>query len=225
MFTFDRKPRPTAVHSPASKPISPRPAQAPPGNPLWFRLAARAASEADVEAGPSVPVVSGLEFARIPVMPPPVQRKATVSSPGDPYEREADEIAARVVRATGAAPAAAPAAATGASIQRKCAGCEDEERGKIQTKAVSPTSAGAASSPGAGAAPANGVGHGGEVPPGVLERLGASHGSPLPAATRKSMSQAFGFDFSRVRVHTGSDAAQVSRDLHARAFTWGSDIY
>jgi hypothetical protein len=32
-------------------------------------------------------------------------------------------------------------------------------------------------------------------------------------------------DFSQVRVHTGSDAKQVNRDVGAQAFTHGSDIY
>jgi hypothetical protein len=38
------------------------------------------------------------------------------------------------------------------------------------------------------------------------------------------MESAFGHDFSRVRVHTGSHAAQASQNLNARAFTIGSDV-
>jgi hypothetical protein len=39
------------------------------------------------------------------------------------------------------------------------------------------------------------------------------------------MEARFGMDFSRVRIHTGDDAAQLSSDLNAKAFTVGSDIY
>jgi hypothetical protein len=38
------------------------------------------------------------------------------------------------------------------------------------------------------------------------------------------MSSAFGYDFSGVRVHTGTKAASVATELNARAFTVGRDI-
>ena len=39
------------------------------------------------------------------------------------------------------------------------------------------------------------------------------------------MEPRFGVDFSHVRIHTGSDSAQMNRDVGAQAFTHGSDIY
>jgi hypothetical protein len=51
------------------------------------------------------------------------------------------------------------------------------------------------------------------------------HGAPLGAATRLEMEHAFGTDLSAVRVHTNSGAAQVTRSLKARAFTFGNDIF
>ncbi len=39
------------------------------------------------------------------------------------------------------------------------------------------------------------------------------------------MESRFGADFSDVRIHTGAEAAQLSRDLQAQAFTHGRDIY
>jgi outer membrane protein OmpA-like peptidoglycan-associated protein len=39
------------------------------------------------------------------------------------------------------------------------------------------------------------------------------------------MERRFGIDFSAVRSHTDSDAAQMSRELNAEAFTYGRDIY
>jgi hypothetical protein len=54
---------------------------------------------------------------------------------------------------------------------------------------------------------------------------GADVGSPLPAGSRQEMEGAFGSDFSSVRVHTSSEAAQLSQSLKARAFTYGDHIF
>ncbi len=50
-------------------------------------------------------------------------------------------------------------------------------------------------------------------------------GSPLPEDTRSEMEPGFGSDFGNVRIHTGSEAVQMSKGLGAQAFTHGSDIY
>ncbi|NJN10651.1 MAG: DUF4157 domain-containing protein [Richelia sp. RM1_1_1] len=50
-------------------------------------------------------------------------------------------------------------------------------------------------------------------------------GSPLPDEVRSFMEPRFGADFGQVRVHTGSEAVQMNRDLNAQAFTHGSDVY
>jgi hypothetical protein len=50
-------------------------------------------------------------------------------------------------------------------------------------------------------------------------------GSPLGDETRSFMESRFNTDFSHVRVHTGSSAVQMNKDLQAQAFTHGSDIY
>ena len=61
----------------------------------------------------------------------------------------------------------------------------------------------------------------------VESRLNQSKGggSRLPEPVRSYMEPRFGMDFSHVRVHTGSDATQMNRDVGAQAFTHGSDIY
>jgi len=51
-----------------------------------------------------------------------------------------------------------------------------------------------------------------------------SGGQPLDGGAKSRMGAAFGYDFSGVRVHTGAQAAGLSDDLNARAFTVGSDI-
>jgi hypothetical protein len=50
-------------------------------------------------------------------------------------------------------------------------------------------------------------------------------GSPLPSDVLAFMNPRFGADFSGVRVHTGGEAVQMNRDLHAQAFTHGNDVY
>ena len=49
-------------------------------------------------------------------------------------------------------------------------------------------------------------------------------GKPLDSGVRSHMESAFGYDFSRVRVHTNAASAGVANNLNARAFTIGSDI-
>ena len=59
------------------------------------------------------------------------------------------------------------------------------------------------------------------------DRLSSSKGggSPLSDDVRSFMETRFGADFSGVRVHTGSDAVQMNRDVNAQAFAYGSDVY
>src|SRR5262245_11138174 len=52
-----------------------------------------------------------------------------------------------------------------------------------------------------------------------------ARGRPLDRPTRDMMESRFGRDFSRVRVHTGPDAAAMARSLRARAFALGSDVF
>ncbi len=48
-------------------------------------------------------------------------------------------------------------------------------------------------------------------------------GQPLPESVRAFFEPRFNHDFGKVRVHTGSDAIQMNRDVGAKAFTHGSD--
>jgi len=63
--------------------------------------------------------------------------------------------------------------------------------------------------------------------PKIESSLSASKGSgsPLPSTVRQQMESSFGADFSKVKIHDNSSAMQMSKDLHAQAFTHGSDIY
>jgi hypothetical protein len=50
-------------------------------------------------------------------------------------------------------------------------------------------------------------------------------GQPLPASTHAEMSNALGYDFSDVTVHTDAQAVRMNRELNAQAFTQGKDVY
>jgi hypothetical protein len=61
------------------------------------------------------------------------------------------------------------------------------------------------------------------VPPIVHDVL-RSPGRPLDAATRDFMDSRFGCDFSQVRVHTDSHAAESARSVNALAYVVGSHV-
>jgi len=61
----------------------------------------------------------------------------------------------------------------------------------------------------------------------LQQKLNTSKGTgqPLPKETRASLESSIGADFSNVKIHTGTDAVEMNKDLGAHAFTHGSDIY
>jgi hypothetical protein len=61
----------------------------------------------------------------------------------------------------------------------------------------------------------------------LSNRIGASQGSgqKMDSTTNSYMSARIGFDFSNVKIHTGGEAAGMNRELNAKAFTTGNDIY
>lgn len=60
--------------------------------------------------------------------------------------------------------------------------------------------------------------------PASVEQVLASPGRPLEPALRQDMELRFGYDFSRVRVHTGSEAERSTRDVNAHAYTVGHKV-
>ena len=61
------------------------------------------------------------------------------------------------------------------------------------------------------------------APPIVHDVLNSA-GRPLDAATRQFMEPRFGHDFSNVRIHTGSQAAESARAVNALAYTVGHNV-
>ncbi len=138
-----------------------------------------------------------------------VQPKLEINTPGDMYEQEADAMGDSVMRSPSTHTPVKPITGLiGNSVQRKCAHCEEDDKKKVMRKTEGP-------------------GYGTQASPALVSTIGASKGtgSPLPMATRNFMENAFSTDFSRVRVHTDSKASEMSKDIYAKAFTTGSDIY
>jgi hypothetical protein len=63
-----------------------------------------------------------------------------------------------------------------------------------------------------------------EEPSPVHDVVGKGGGQPIPDADRAQMESSFGQDFSQVRIHTDSRAAESARSVQALAYTVGDDI-
>jgi len=175
--------------------------------------------------------------AETKLAPKYLQAKLAVSHPADSAEQEADRVATQVARAPRIdapqqtsetmlqtaslepgitpeknevlAPKPLPAAKQIQRIPEQQRQVEDEGEETLQTKR----------------------GDGGETQEQVDEateqRITALRGSgaPLTDATLIDMNARFGRDFSAVRVHTDTEAAELCVRAHARAFTVGDDVF
>ncbi len=132
-----------------------------------------------------------------------IQPKLSVGAVDDPFEREADTMADRVMRMPDSS-----------FIQRKCASCEHEEE-QIHRK-ITPFIQ----------KQGNGL-EGGTASESVTNQINSSRGdgNRMSENTLSFMESRFNTDFSGVKIHTDSNAVQMSRELNAQAFTVGSDIY
>ncbi|MGL5064752.1 MAG: DUF4157 domain-containing protein [Microcoleus sp.] len=151
-----------------------------------------------------------------------IQTKLKISEPGDRYEQEADRIADEVMRMPrpSVQRQVEPEEAEEERVQRKAIASkitplvkrqadflEEEEEEIIQPKH--------SSSQVTIAIPAIEAG---------IQSLWQNSGQPLSADLRAFMEPRFGRNFSNIRIHTGSQAEQLSRSLNAGAFTIGNDI-
>ncbi|MFQ5433400.1 MAG: DUF4157 domain-containing protein [Anaerolineae bacterium] len=68
---------------------------------------------------------------------------------------------------------------------------------------------------------------GGEISTDIEQSIQSARGSgqSLPSNVRAPMENAFGTDFSGVKVHTDSQSDTLNQSLQARAFTTGQDIF
>ena len=143
-----------------------------------------------------------------------IQKKISVGSANDSYEVEADQVADKVMKMSELSPQVTH---TGALVQRKCAACEQEEKLQMKPLAESISPLIQRSSPESG----------GVAPNHVENQINSSKGggSVMDCETKTFMESRFGTDFSNVKIHTGSEAVQMNRELGAQAFAVGNDIY
>jgi hypothetical protein len=122
----------------------------------------------------------------------------------DPLEDEAYRVAGEVMRMPD--PNVSVAGPVGGVIRRECPACirEDEETGIVRRK----------SEPGAFTMEA----------PEIVREVLASPGQPLDSGVLAHFEPRFGHDFSRIRVHTDTKAAQSARELGALAYTMDNHI-
>jgi Domain of unknown function (DUF4157) len=128
----------------------------------------------------------------------PVQAKLRVGAVNDPLEREADDVADRVMRLPG------PASPL---LQRCPGGCPgDDEVPPAEVVQRMPEE---------------------DLEPVVDARIQARRGlgRPLSPAERAFFEPRLGHDFGQVRVHTDRQAAELARSVRARAFTLGRDVF
>ena len=133
--------------------------------------------------------------------PPAIQPKLTVGAAHDPYEQEAERVAAQVVSTP--APSQAGMAADGIAHA-----APPGFTNKIDRRAES-------------------LAGSFEAEPAIESRVAAGRdgGSPLPDPVRMFMEPRFGANFGHVRLHSGGEPAQLNRQLGAKAFTHSNHIY
>ncbi|MEE8392171.1 MAG: DUF4157 domain-containing protein [Anaerolineae bacterium] len=162
-----------------------------------------------------------------------VQAKLRVGLVGDHYEQEADRVADQVMSMPAPTSDARSAEGGGRStVQRQV--LEEEEEVQMKPLAASITPVVQRQEmpeeeellQGKSLVQRRADG-GFEASDDIARRIAGrkGSGSPLPDNLQAEMESRFGTDFSAVRVHTDSEAGKLSKDLRARAFTHGTDIY
>ena len=134
-----------------------------------------------------------------------IQPKLSINTPGDAYEQEADAMADKVMRMQIPASQDSFFKPALSSIQRKCKGCEDEDK-KLHRKESNGSEM-----------------HGSNELDSYVSTLSSS-GQPLPESSRQFFEPRFGQDFSNVRIHTDSVAAKSAQSINALAYTTGNNI-
>jgi Domain of unknown function (DUF4157) len=130
-----------------------------------------------------------------------IQTKLAVGEPDDVYEQEADRVAAEVVREihASAPPTAQPQLPANITstphIQSLLQGKTTMGKMAVST----------------------------EVEASIQQKRGS--GQLLPDGLRSSMEQAFGTNFSGVRVHTDGESDRLNQLVQAQAFTTGQDVF
>ncbi|HET7833884.1 MAG TPA: DUF4157 domain-containing protein [Gallionella sp.] len=154
---------------------------------------------------PSSPVLAR-QPVRVRSVPAAVQANSLkVSNPADAAEHEAEQTAQRVVHM--------PLPQAESTVTARCSPHAARFAGAIRQRDSQQLARQAQAN--AAAAPRLTA----EV------NTSRSSGEPLPPGVRQFMEPRFNADFSQVRIHAGEQAAQLNRQVGARAFTVGNQIY
>jgi hypothetical protein len=138
-----------------------------------------------------------------------VQAKLEVSAPGDALELEADRVAEHVMRP----PSPRYETVSSNVVLRECDRCAKDDEPHVVLRAASTASS---------------FPVGVETPPGFDASLASARqvgGEGLPSPVRGFMEPRFGEDFGGVRIHRDAHATQLTREVGAKAFTVGRDVF
>jgi hypothetical protein len=162
-----------------------------------------------------------------------IQPKLKIGQPGDKYEQEADLLANRVMSSSQNDSLSMQTQTIGEDeeniqmqpieeeeeLQMKCDNCttdnniqmqpvEEEEEELIQPKSIKASES--------AVAPSN-----------IFGEINKSKGSgaTMDEKTRSFMNKRFGANFNHVNIHTNESAVRLNKQLNAKAFTVGNDIF
>jgi hypothetical protein len=176
------------------------------GNQAVLRMLQAQPQGLEVGYGTTATVRFAHDFSRIPIHPPAagIQTKLAINKPGDIYEQEADQVSEQIMRMPD------PELQLACPCGGGCPKCQTEQVGqgreRLHTKRIG--SSNLEQTP---------------APP-IVHEASRSPGQPLDAVTRAFIEPHFGYDFSRVRVHTDGEAGKSARAVSARAYTLGHSI-
>ena len=152
-------------------------------------------------------------FANIPISRPDaasqplVQRKLTIGEPGDKYEQEADRVASQIVKQI-----KTPAPQQAGQSQRRQREEVAEEEEKLQMKPMLQLRAAV-----------GGLKATADLETEIKQARGS--GQSLADRIKLPMEQAFGADFSGVKIHTDAKSDKLNQSIQAKAFTTGQAIF
>ncbi|MEH1804407.1 eCIS core domain-containing protein [Nostoc sp.] len=197
---------------------------------------ARVQSTDDQEAQPLSNLAFSKDFSRVPINTTKpqqimarnlqchsmssIQAKLTIGEPNDRYEQEADRVASQVVQRINA-----PASA-GQSVQRQ-EEAEEEIQAKPEIISLQRRSKPKEELQAKLTLQRREEIAGGEASTDLTSAINSERGGGQAIADniRQPMEQAFGEDFSGVKVHTDGQSDQLNRSIQARAFTTGQDVF
>ena len=141
-----------------------------------------------------------------------IQTKLKVSQPNDIYEQEANLVAEQIMRMPKSFESYLPInPSADTKVNRKCKSCEEEDESKkIKLNRKDDSSF-------------KGLDISSDVTD-YLSNIATEPGSHLDNSTEEFMESRFGYDFSKVRIHSDSEAAQSASSVNALTYTLGDHI-